>query len=241
MTPQPPDPHQDLLAVREATARLLDEAGKLDPSAVAEPSRLAGWTRGHVLTHLARNADSLVNLLTWARTGEETPQYASGDQRDADVAAGSTRPLEEQLADLRESSERFEQAAQSLPPAAWAAQVMMRSGRVVAAAELPWARLVELQVHHMDLGAGYTSEDFPAEFTERFLAFGAEAARGHEGVAAVRVRETGSGAEWEIGAAEPELTVSGPAHALAAWLAGRGGDGLRVDPPGPLPAVPGLG
>ena len=32
------------------------------------PSALPGWTRAHVLTHLARNADAMVNLLTWART-----------------------------------------------------------------------------------------------------------------------------------------------------------------------------
>ncbi|MEV0474381.1 maleylpyruvate isomerase N-terminal domain-containing protein, partial [Streptomyces prunicolor] len=30
-------------------------------ASVAEPSRLPGWSRGHVLAHLARNADALVN------------------------------------------------------------------------------------------------------------------------------------------------------------------------------------
>ena len=49
---------------------------------MAGPSLLPGWSRGHVLTHLARNADGAVNLLTWARTGVETPQYVSQEQRE---------------------------------------------------------------------------------------------------------------------------------------------------------------
>ena len=44
-----------------------------------------------MLAHLARNADGCVNLLTWARTGIETPQYRSAEQRDADIAAGAGR------------------------------------------------------------------------------------------------------------------------------------------------------
>ena len=48
--------------------RVEQAAAALDPAQVAGPSRLSGWTRGHVLSHLARNADALVNLLTWART-----------------------------------------------------------------------------------------------------------------------------------------------------------------------------
>ncbi|TDB70584.1 maleylpyruvate isomerase N-terminal domain-containing protein, partial [Micromonospora sp. KC721] len=61
----------------DATARLLRTAETLDAQAVGAPSLLPGWTRGHVLTHLARNADGFVNLLTSARTGERIPQYAS--------------------------------------------------------------------------------------------------------------------------------------------------------------------
>ena len=60
--------------------RMLDEmlgAGRLDAPA---PSRLPGWTVGHVLTHLARNADSMVRVLgaaeagsSWTATRAATP------------------------------------------------------------------------------------------------------------------------------------------------------------------------
>ena len=61
-----------------STDRLLATVDGLDDAALRQPSRLPGWTRAHVLTHIARNADGLVNLVTWARTGEETPMYAGG-------------------------------------------------------------------------------------------------------------------------------------------------------------------
>jgi maleylpyruvate isomerase len=75
-------------------------AGGLDPARLAGPSRLPGWTRGHVLSHLARNADALVNLLTWARTGAEARMYASPAERTDGIEAGAGRALPEQLADL---------------------------------------------------------------------------------------------------------------------------------------------
>ena len=62
-------------------------AAELDPGQVAGPSRLPGWSRGHVLSHLARNADALVNLLTWARTGIEAVPADVAWTLAADVAA----------------------------------------------------------------------------------------------------------------------------------------------------------
>lgn len=244
VTVQRPDPERDAAEVARATEELLDSAAKLSAQELAGPSLLPGWTRGHVLSHLARNADALVNLLTWARTGQETPMYADAATRDRDIEAGAARTGEEHLADLRDSAGRFAAAVADLPPAAWAAQVAMRSGRVIAAAEIPWRRLTEVRLHHVDLDAGHGTADLPADFTDRELAWVVDGLAAHEGIAPVRLRDTGSGAAWDLGAAgEPELTVAGPAHALLAWVSGRGpGDGLDVSPAGhPLPALPPLG
>src|ERR671930_1390843 len=75
--------------------RIEESVAVLTDAQARAPSGLPGWSRGHVLTHLARNADALVNLLTWARTGVETPMYASGEQRNADIEAGAGRSAEE--------------------------------------------------------------------------------------------------------------------------------------------------
>ena len=238
-----PDPQRDAAAAREATARLLDAAAALPAAALAEPSRLPGWTRGHVLSHLARNADGLTNLLTWARTGRETPMYAGVEARRSDIEAGAGRAQAEHLADLRDSAERFAAAVEAMPPAAWAAQVTMLSGLVIAAAEVPWRRLVEVRLHHVDLDAGYDCADLPADFAARELAHLLDGLTAHEGIAPVELHDTGSGEKWTIGAAaEPDMTVSGSCHELLAWVSGRGdGTGLSVVPDAPLPTLPPLG
>ena len=59
--------------------------------AVRAPSRLEGWTVGHVLTHLARNADSHTRMLDAAWHGEAVEQYAGGRQERAGAIAGRRR------------------------------------------------------------------------------------------------------------------------------------------------------
>src|SRR6266568_1849145 len=99
----------------------MDEAShSLDRLAAArEPSLLPGWTRGHVLTHIARNADGMVNLLHWARTGTQTPMYASPESRAADIEAGAGRPAAGLAADVRESAATLAAAAAAMPGDAW--------------------------------------------------------------------------------------------------------------------------
>src|SRR5688572_18903427 len=152
--------------VDEATERLIRTAEGLDDSAVATPSLLPGWTVGHVLTHVARNADAYTNLLTWARTGVETPAYASTEARNAAIEEGSGRPLREQIEDIRAAHERFADAGAAMPAAAWTFHLDFLGQ---SAAAVPWARLREVEVHHVDLGAGYTHGDWSDAFALRLL------------------------------------------------------------------------
>src|SRR4051794_19255174 len=96
--------------VDRATQRLLQTAADLDDAACAEPSLLPGWTRGHVLTHLARNADAYTNLLLGAARGEDRAAYATPTARAEGIEAGYARPLAEQLDDIRAAHERFAEA-----------------------------------------------------------------------------------------------------------------------------------
>src|SRR5690606_11404990 len=140
----------DLELVQAATDRLLTAVGALDDAAVTQSSRLPGWTRGHVLAHLSRNADALVNVL------EGRPMYISGQAREADIEAGAPRPLDEQLADLRGSAERFRRAAAA--PQDWSRTVELRNGVTDQAARVPFRRWIEVELHHVDLGIGYELE-----------------------------------------------------------------------------------
>ncbi|MFI9505606.1 maleylpyruvate isomerase family mycothiol-dependent enzyme [Nocardia sp. NPDC052566] len=226
---------QMLDTVAKATDRLLDTVRGYTEADVTAPSRLPGWTRGHVLAHLARNADSLVNLLLWARTGIETPQYASMALRDADIEAGAPRPLAEQLTDNEEAADRWLALARAMPAAAWQAPIRTRQGREIPGSEVPWMRLREIEIHHVDLGAGYETSDWPAEFVARLLPETVTMMNAKDGIPAITLRTTDTGFTATLGAATADGTVSGPATAVLAWLLGRS-DG--ADLAGPVPALP---
>ncbi|MEV0533450.1 maleylpyruvate isomerase family mycothiol-dependent enzyme [Kitasatospora sp. NPDC050463] len=239
-----------LRLVATSTGHLLHTVAGLKPEALAEPSALPGWTRGHVLAHLSRNADSLVNLLDGARTGTDIPQYASDEARDQGIEDGAGRPLDVQLDDLRDSDERFAAAAAALAPGAWTAEVRHRTGCVFPAADIPWKRLMEIEYHHVDLAAGYSPAHWPELFAVAEFRRLAARLAGAEGLPAVELIADDTEDRARIGAGEPELTVEGPVRALTAWLSGRSdGDGFQVhrggvqltDGRAALPVLPPLG
>ncbi|UYQ61508.1 maleylpyruvate isomerase family mycothiol-dependent enzyme [Streptomyces peucetius] len=225
------DPVSDLRSVHEATDRLLTAAAGLGNAAVAEPSRLPGWTRGHVLAHISRNADALVNVL------EGRPMYVTGEARDADIERDAPRALSEQLDDLRASAARFQDAGGAQGD--WERTVELRNGVTDRAARVPFRRLVEVELHHVDLGTGYELEDLPKEFTQRETAFLAERWSGRADVPPTRVL-TGDG-EWRTGGTDgAPVTVSGSPADVLGWLSGRrDGTGLECAG-GPLPVLPAL-
>ncbi|WP_282691684.1 maleylpyruvate isomerase family mycothiol-dependent enzyme [Streptomyces sp. CC208A] len=227
------DHERDLASLREATERLLTDAASWDNASVAEPSRLPGWTRGHVLAHLARNADALVNVL------EGRPMYASAETRDADIERDAPRPLDVQLADVRATADRFQEATAA--PADWSRTVELRNGVTDSASRIPFRRWVEVALHHVDLGCGYELEDLPEEFVQREIDFLTERFAGHRDVPATAVRADDGGVWTTGGGAEGgPVTVSGPAPELLGWLAGRrDGSALKAEG-GPLPQLPPL-
>ncbi len=226
------DHARDLASVRDATERLLSAVGKLDNASVTQSSRLPGWSVGHVLAHLARNADALVNVL------EGRPMYEAGGAREADIERDAPRPLDVQLADVRESAARFQDAAAA--PADWSRTVTLRNGVTDSASAVPFRRWAEVDLHHVDLGVGYELEDLPAEFAERETDFLAARFAGHPDVPPTRL--TDGTRAWRTGrrAGTPEVTVTGSPADLVGWLAGRReGSALTVEG-GPLPSLPPL-
>jgi maleylpyruvate isomerase len=200
-------------------------AADLDPDQVAAPCRLPGWSRGHVLSHLSRNADALTNLLTWARTGVESRMYATPDARDDDILAGAGRGLPEQLADLTASGARFLAAAREVPEDRQPFLVLSGQGRQIPAHEIPWLRVREVWLHLVDLDAGYDigilpdgvawtlTEDVAAALTPRT-----------EVLADLRVSGYGTirlGTVPPAGEASPRTVIQGSPQQLAGWLTGR--------------------
>ncbi|MGL5927843.1 MAG: maleylpyruvate isomerase N-terminal domain-containing protein [Dermatophilaceae bacterium] len=151
------------------TTRLLVSARGLDDP--ARPSLCAGWTRGHVLTHLARNADGLTALVRAAVDGSGETMYAGDAERDADIDAGASRPLDVLVADV-ESSAAALAAALSRLTADHAERPAERTpgGQVLRTGALPLLRLREVVYHHVDLDAGFGFADVEPPLVATFLA-----------------------------------------------------------------------
>lgn len=224
----------DLRSVREATDRLLTAAAKLDNAALAEESHLPGWTRGHILAHLARNADALVNVF------EGRPMYESAAARDSDIERDSGRPLLEQLEDVRNSAAAWQSVAEA--PQDWTRTLELRNGVTDSASRIPFRRLVEVELHHVDLNIGYELADLPDEFTAREIEFLADRWSGHPEVPPVTLRTYHDDAVWHTGSAEGgAVTLTGPPSELLGWLAGRELKGAHLSVEGgPLPELPPL-
>ena len=141
--------HQHLLAALE---NLTDDDCRQD-------SLLPNWSRGHVLTHLSRNADSHVNLLQAAVKGEVGEQYASAEQRNGDIERGSTRSAEELVMDLRLSIYGLEAAWASANEKAWSGQGRTLRGNVIEMSSLVFLRWREVEIHHADLNLGLGYDD----------------------------------------------------------------------------------
>jgi maleylpyruvate isomerase len=147
---------RDIDALQSSQERLVQHLRSLDPVDSAAPSELPDWTIGHVLTHIARNADSMLRMLAGLS------QYWKGlESRASDIELGARRPWQELLDDvdstavaaLRRMRETTDwtggvQATTAQRPKAW----------------LPGLRRREVEVHHADLGLGYGFADMPADF-----------------------------------------------------------------------------
>jgi maleylpyruvate isomerase len=210
-------------AVAEALQKLTD-------AELRQPSPLPGWSRAHVVAHLARNADALVNLCTWARTGVETPMYSSREVRDIGIETTAEFPPEVLRADFRDAVARLAEAAAVLPEDAWSRPIRTFQGKPIEAREIPWMRAKELWVHGVDLDAGLTFDDVPADFlcalVDDVLALFASRDQTPDVMLVARdVQRT-----WGSGSARLEGSVA----AVAAWLTRGQTDALT----GEVPALP---
>jgi maleylpyruvate isomerase len=219
-----------------SATRFLGTAQALTDDELLGASALPGWTRAHVLAHVAQAADSRTRLLRAARAGQVGHQYPSEEARAEAIHAGAGRPPADIRADARRAVQECLTAIREHPGSLWdAPAIWLRAGRRAVRGVVPTLR-GELEYHHADLAAGYQPADWPDDF-----------------VAAELSRVTGL---MDRRADAPPMTLAGPARlrigtsppvdvtgspaAMLAWLAGRS-DGSDLDPGGAsLPPIPPL-
>jgi len=217
----------DLRRVRSAHARLLETVGGIDDATARWPSLLPGWDVAMLVTHLARNADGHTTVAEGARAGERRRRYPSREARDAGIEAGRGGRADEVADDLRTSIDRLEQAWDTLPPGAWADVGLSATDEAEPIAEAPAARLREVEIHHADLGLGFTFDDWDATFVAEELDRWMPGLRARlPSGAGACVVATDTGRSWTTDGEEGDaggegLRIEAPSRALLAWLIGR--------------------
>ncbi|MFK5633418.1 MULTISPECIES: maleylpyruvate isomerase family mycothiol-dependent enzyme [unclassified Ornithinimicrobium] len=224
---------ENLALLEVETSRLLATARRLDSADLAGASLCAGWSRAHVLTHLARNADALLNLVRWAVDGRERSPYSSDEARAAEIEAGASRERDEIVTDLEQTAHRFAAEAEALRGPAGDSQVRSRTGTPVTGAQVVAMRLLEVVFHHVDLDAGYGFDDADPVWVERTLRRGIRQWEGGSLVPGLTVRPDGMD-PLPVGGGGP--VVRGTPGQVLLWLARGVDDGLTSE--GALPTPP---
>jgi maleylpyruvate isomerase len=231
------DTTRELELLQEATQRLVRTVDGFADGDWSRPSGLPGWTRSHVVAHLALNSEGLAGALTGIVDDEQdaVPMYASDEARDADIDELAARLPSELRARLMAGSTLFADAAAAVPDDAWSTRIERTpGGRTFAAAATTGMRLREVEVHHVDLDASYHHRDWTPEFCTLLLDAMVKRAVGSE---PFQVAPRDLDGVWAFGEGGP--TVSGTAADLGWWLTGRGdGRGLTSDS-GVLPRIEG--
>jgi len=226
----------ELALLADHTSRLLTTVGALDHPGT--PSRCEGWSRGHVLTHVARNAEAIARLATWALDGTRREMYAGGTRaRDEAVEAGAGRPIPQLLEDVRSTGQLVGEALDRLAAGPWAVdRVEMRGGLQVRPAVLPFLRLREVVFHHVDLDAGFGFEDVEGDLLDTFLDDAVPRLRSAAPELELELRSD-EGRSWTVGAGGSPVVVTGSRAGILLWLARRDPAGVAAAG-GALPELP---
>ena len=153
-----------------AHQRLLQTADALTDDDLRGPSRLPGWSRGHVLNHLRRNADGFSLMCAAARAGEVGMQYPGGlAEREQGIQDGASDPATVLVGNLRGSIYALEAHWFGGDGTMWTGSGVLGTGATVPVSDIPYRRLREVVVHLTDLDVGIEFDEWPDLFVRMEL------------------------------------------------------------------------
>lgn len=218
-----PEPDALLTGIHKAATDVKADTRKLRDEDIKAPSALPGWTRGHVLAHIAGISNAMARQLEYAARGETIELYdggMDGRNRAIDMAAGHDAATHQ--ADVGAALDRALRAFDALPGVkdsaanrtGWWAPIAYRGGVVLDGGLALWRELV---IHASDLGTGRGPETWSREFCSHLFDF--LSARVPDNVKLV-LQPLGL-QPVTIGTGGKSVVVNGMITDIAAWLAGR--------------------
>lgn len=226
----------DLDHLAEAGQRLTRSVDGLQPDDWSADSLLPGWTRAHVVAHLALNGEALRDVIRGEVDQAQVPMYPSSEQRDIDIEelsrAGSPVLRERLLGSLT----TFVEALRSVPDDVWSRRFERTPGGPTFPLDaVPFMRVREIEVHHADLGLDYSADDWPQAFAEVVVDSMVRRLEPDEGF---RITPLDSERTWVVGDDGGDSpVVTGPVAHLAWWLTGRTPSKQVTSSRGDLPEI----
>ena len=200
--------------VKAAVQTINDAVAGVDEDAVRAPSRLPGWSRGHVITHVANFSEAMTRQVEEALQGRLIEVYDGGrPARDAAIEAGAGRPADELRMHLLEATSALTAAWDKVGSDDWQRPIKHRDSNLAAGIYATWR---ELAVHGVDLALEPTADSWPTEFCLHLLDF--LRPRTPEGIRLILQADDGT--TWENGTGS-ERVLTGRLTDLTAWYAGR--------------------
>lgn len=163
-------PSEEIEGYRQSHERLAISLTTARIHPATRPSLLPGWTLGHVIGHLARNAEAMVHRIDAATRGEVIDQYEGGPVgRAAAIEASADQTTDVIVSDALHWCDRLDSLFASLSDDVWAMPVRTVVGGEHPIGLLPFRRWREVEVHHADLDVGFTPSDWSPGLVERAL------------------------------------------------------------------------
>lgn len=227
-------PTVPVAAIDESDLRVVRTVDSLTDDQLREPSLLPGWSRAHVVAHLALNAEGLERVLTAVRLGKDRTMYDSDQARDDEIRELAQGPASELRKRLMAGVHCFTKAGHAMGEDDADRRVERTpGGTTFRLGQVPLMRWREVEIHHVDLDAGYTPASWPAAFSLTLI----ESMTRRDWPEPFQVLARDLARTWQFGEGSGGPVVTGPAGALGWWLTGREPD-PSLSSNGPLPVVP---
>lgn len=182
---------------------------------VLEPTELPGWSRGHVLAHIAHVSNAVARQVEYALRGELIEFYDGGPGgRTQAIEMNAGHTADEHREYISTAFTRALTVLGNLHEDQWTLPVSYRSGDVRGVALAYWRELV---IHLADLQLGRGPETWSKEFCLYMIEF--LTARVPENLQLKLLPLALP--PMTLGTGERTVSVSGMLTDIAAWLSGR--------------------
>ena len=223
----------DINVMQRESAMAMATISSLDDDELATSTACEGWSRAHVIAHLAHDADAMANLARWAVTGQETPAYESREKRDADIEASAKLSAAGLAAALRQADAHLLAAVRALKDGVQVETLPTLLSGEIDVYSLPARRTTEVIVHHNDLGTTWEWHEADPDAVLDAIEDCVHRLQGHpEGPGLLIIAREGE--EWTVG--DGSTRIEGYYETLLPFLArGQVEAGLRYE--GELPRL----